>query len=259
MAELDGSGNLVAQFVYASKPHSPDYMIKYSGGLPVGTYRIVSDHLGSPRLVVDVSDGTVVQRIDYDEFGNATLVTGTWDVQPFGFAGGLWDSDTGLVRFGARDYSPEVGRWVSKDPIGFRGGSENLFAYALNDPVNFADLDGLDVDSWHGFPTMEEHLNRNQNNRCPSTRPPAGDGTADCHGRNWRVRQGKYVAADGSECVYDGNGDLIPDAGTFNFYPWEWSPQHVAWDVLPTLTYGTNYTPGLGEVYDCPCGGEQGW
>ncbi len=33
--------------------------------------------------------------------------------QPFGFAGGLWDRDTGLVRFGARDYDPEVGRWTS--------------------------------------------------------------------------------------------------------------------------------------------------
>jgi RHS repeat-associated protein len=144
VAELDGEGNLVAQFVYGSKPHVPDYMIKYDAVThdPVGTYRIISDHLGSVRLVIDVSDGSVEQRIDYDEFGNATLVEGTWDVQPFGFAGGLWDADTGLVRFGARDYSPEMGRWASKDPIGFAGGDSNLFQYALGDPINFLDPRG---------------------------------------------------------------------------------------------------------------------
>jgi RHS repeat-associated protein len=34
---------------------------------------------------------------------------------PFGFAGGLQDKDTGLVRFGYRDYDPDVGRWTAKE------------------------------------------------------------------------------------------------------------------------------------------------
>jgi RHS repeat-associated protein len=62
---------------------------------------------------------------------------------PFAFAGGLYDKDTGLVRFGLRDYDPEVGRWISKDPILFYGGDSNLYGYVLNDPVNFIDEDGL--------------------------------------------------------------------------------------------------------------------
>ena len=70
VAELDGSGNLVARFVYASKRHVPDYMIK--GGV---TYRIISDHLGSVRLMVNAADGSIAQRIDYDEFGNITSDT----------------------------------------------------------------------------------------------------------------------------------------------------------------------------------------
>jgi RHS repeat-associated protein len=53
---------------------------------------------------------------------------------PFGFAGGLYDADTGLVRFGARDYDPSVGRWVSKDPIRFGGRQANIYAYAGDDP-----------------------------------------------------------------------------------------------------------------------------
>ena len=63
--------------------------------------------------------------------------------QPFGFAGGIYDTQTGLTRFGARDYDAETGRWTAKDPIGFGGGSAGLFEYSANDPVNFADYSGL--------------------------------------------------------------------------------------------------------------------
>jgi RHS repeat-associated protein len=62
--------------------------------------------------------------------------------QPFGFAGGLYDKDTGLVRFGARDYDAQTGRWTAKDPILFAGEDTNLYGYVLNDPVNFADANG---------------------------------------------------------------------------------------------------------------------
>ena len=61
---------------------------------------------------------------------------------PFGFAGGLYDSDTGLVRFGARDYDPQIGRWTSKDPIQFEGGLANLYSYVGGDPVNRMDPSG---------------------------------------------------------------------------------------------------------------------
>ena len=64
--------------------------------------------------------------------------------QPFGFAGGIHDRDTGLVRFGARDYDPVIGRWTTKDPIRFEGGV-NLYAYAMNNPVVAYDPNGLDV------------------------------------------------------------------------------------------------------------------
>jgi RHS repeat-associated protein len=61
---------------------------------------------------------------------------------PFGFGGGLYDADTGLVLFGARDYDPSVGRWVSKDPIRFDGGQVNLYVYVNDDPVNSTDPEG---------------------------------------------------------------------------------------------------------------------
>jgi RHS repeat-associated protein len=93
------------------------------------------------RLVVNTATGAVVQRIDYDEFGNITQDTNP-GFHPFGFAGGLYDADTGLMRFGARDYDPVVGRWTTKDPIGFAGGL-NMYGYVMGDPVNLADPSGL--------------------------------------------------------------------------------------------------------------------
>lgn len=137
IAELDGSGNVVSRFVYASRPNVPDFLIK--GGQ---VYRIVSDHLGSPRLVVNTADGSIAQRMDYDEHGKVILDTNP-GFQPFGFAGGLYDRQTGLVRFGARDYDPEVGRWTARDPIGFAGKSANLYLYSFGDPVNYIDPNGL--------------------------------------------------------------------------------------------------------------------
>ena len=129
VAELDSADNVVARF-------SGGYMNKRDT-----IYQIITDHLGSPRLVVNVSTGAVVQRMDYDEFGNV-IYDSNPGFQPFGFAGGLYDPETKLVRFGARDYDAEIGRWTSKDPIGFEGGL-NVYVYVDGDPVNWTDPTGL--------------------------------------------------------------------------------------------------------------------
>jgi len=63
--------------------------------------------------------------------------------QPFGFASGIYDLQTKLTRFGARDYDAEAGRWTAKDPFGFEGDDTNLYGYALNDPINYTDSNGL--------------------------------------------------------------------------------------------------------------------
>jgi RHS repeat-associated protein len=105
------------------------------------TYRIVSDERGSVRLVVDASTGAVAQRMGYDAWGSVTNDTNP-GFQPFGFAGGIYDSDTGFVRFGARDYDASVGRWVSKDPIRFDGGI-NIYVYLDDDPINGVDSNGM--------------------------------------------------------------------------------------------------------------------
>jgi RHS repeat-associated protein len=139
VAELDGEGNVTSRFVYGTRGNVPEYVVRGTD-----TYRIIADHLGSVRLVVNAATGAVVQRLDYDEWGVVTTDTNPgW--QPFGFAGGLYDADTGLVRFGKRDYEAETGRWTSKDPILFSGGQTNVYEYVGNDPVNSVDPTGLDL------------------------------------------------------------------------------------------------------------------
>jgi RHS repeat-associated protein len=136
IAELDGDGNVVSRFVYGTKVNVPEYMIREGV-----TYRIFSDHLGSPRVVVNTSTGQIVQRMDFHAFGEIIQDSNPgW--QPFGFAGGLQDADTGLARFGTRDYFPLSGRWLSRDGVLFIGGTENLYEYSLQDPQNAIDPSG---------------------------------------------------------------------------------------------------------------------
>ncbi|OGP50210.1 MAG: hypothetical protein A2Y79_07845 [Deltaproteobacteria bacterium RBG_13_43_22] len=106
------------------------------------TYYLMYDQIGSLRTVTDAS-GTIVKKIDLDSFGNILSDSNPSFTIPFGFAGGLHDRNTNIVRFGARDYDPSIGKWTAKDPIDFLGGDTNLYGYVLNDPVNLFDSLGL--------------------------------------------------------------------------------------------------------------------
>lgn len=98
VAEVNSNGSLRSHFIYASQAHSPDYMIR--GGT---RYFFAKDHLGSIKAVVNANTGVTEQLIHYDEFGRV-LSDSNPGFQPFGFAGGQHDHQTGLVRFGVRDY-----------------------------------------------------------------------------------------------------------------------------------------------------------
>ena len=144
LAVYDGADNLLMRFEYADDRLPPTMTTE---GV---TYYLTYDQVGSIRVVTD-SSGNVVKRIDYDAFGNIIADTNPAFEVPFGFAGGLHDRDTGLVRFGYRDYDPDTGRWTAKDPILFAGGDTDLFGYLFNDPINWIDPLGLcDVEnnSW---------------------------------------------------------------------------------------------------------------
>jgi len=90
------------------------------------------------------SNGTLVSTYQYDPYGNLTSSTGSV-TNPWRFAGGYFDSSTGLYKFGARYYDPTIGRWTQQDLL--RGSlsdptSLNRYVYAGDDPVNLVDPSG---------------------------------------------------------------------------------------------------------------------
>jgi len=103
------------------------------------------DQVGSLRAITDTNKN-IIKEVSYDTFGNILSDSNEAFNIPFGFAGGLQDNDTGLVRFGYRDYDPFTGKWTAKDPIGFSGGDSNLYGYVL-------------VDSWYSKPIFIQKMN----------------------------------------------------------------------------------------------------
>ena len=103
-------------------------------------YAMHYDQVGTLRAMTD-SAGVVVKEVTYDSFGNVLGDTRP-GISYFAFAGGLYDGDMGLVRFGYRDYDAKVGVWTAKDPTHFSGSQVDLFEYCNNDPINFIDEDG---------------------------------------------------------------------------------------------------------------------
>ena len=136
LAVYDGLDNLVQRYEYADQrmPVAMTY-----AGLK---FYLHYDQVGTLRAISDTS-GNIAKVIEYDTFGNILRDTNPNFYIPFRFAGGLYDANTGLIRFGYRDYDSYTGRWTSKDPIGFDGGDSNLYGYVVNDPVNFYDANGL--------------------------------------------------------------------------------------------------------------------
>lgn len=136
LATYDGDGNLKQRFNY-TLGHAPTSFTENGE-----TYYLLTDHLGSPRMITD-SFGQVVKAIEYDAYGNVISDSNPGFEIPFAFASGLRDPDTGLIRFGYRDYDPTTGRWTARDPIGFAGGDTNLYGYVLNNPLLYTDPSGL--------------------------------------------------------------------------------------------------------------------
>jgi len=154
VAQLDGTNQIIQKYIYASRAQVPDYIDDDSK-----QYKVISDHLGSVRLVVDASDGSILQRIDYDPWGVITENTNP-DFQPFAYAGGLLDDGTLFTHFGLREYDAISARWTGKDPVGFTGSLRNNYSYVFANPVNGIDPFGLETSNPFGAGQRSSDSNR---------------------------------------------------------------------------------------------------
>ena len=117
-----------------------------AGGNSTAWY--LTDKIGSVRRIVDASGGNLY-HVDYFTFGG--IVPGSESGSGgdrFKFAGRELDSEIGLYYNRARYYDANTGRFISEDPIGFRGGQANLYAYVGNQPTEQLDPTGRDAWSY---------------------------------------------------------------------------------------------------------------
>lgn len=110
------------------------------GGVDI-PYFYTKDHLGNIREMTD-RNGDVVAQYEYDPYGRMTKMSGAKDAS-FGYAGYYVHAPSGLNLTWFRAYDPNLGRWLSRDPIEEMGGM-NLYGYVGNNPVNLIDSSGLD-------------------------------------------------------------------------------------------------------------------
>ncbi len=103
----------------------------YTGCEPVGT----------PVSIVDES-GKLQAVEEHDAWGGLLSTSDPSFELSIGFAGGIENAATGLVRFGSRDYEVASGRWTTRDRSGLLGGEVNLYLYSFSDPINYRDRDG---------------------------------------------------------------------------------------------------------------------
>lgn len=135
--ERDGANGLVARYAYGN-----EQVAQARAGAPSFPMR---DALGSVRALTDGA-GAVTGRYVFDGYGTTVADSGA-TANPYRYRGERQDPESGLYQLRARYYDPSVGRFLSPDPLPGRAempATLHRYAYAANDPINFADPTGME-------------------------------------------------------------------------------------------------------------------
>ena len=141
---LDALNDNAVTMTFVWHPESTGLDTPFSMMYDGETYYYVTDGNKNVMSLIDAA-GTKVAEYVYDPFGRPLSSTGSLaEINPFRFSSEYHDDETGLVYYNYRYYSPELGRWISRDPIEEEGGV-NLYAMVGNEPINYWDYLGLRI------------------------------------------------------------------------------------------------------------------
>ncbi len=136
-ADLDAAGAVTARYLHGVRIDELIARQRLSDGR--GWY--LTDHLGTVRDIGNASGETFV-HVDYDCFGRALETHAHVSVGRFLFTGREWEPQLEVYFYRARYFSPGIGRFLSEDPIGFKGLDPNLYRYVSNVPLIGRDPSG---------------------------------------------------------------------------------------------------------------------
>jgi len=105
-------------------------------------YYYLQDGLGSVTAITS-EEGEVLQEYTYSVFGEILEQSADSIENRFTYTAREWDGEVGLFYYRNRFYNPQIGRFISEDPVGFAGGDINLYRYVYDNPTNFTDPEGL--------------------------------------------------------------------------------------------------------------------
>ena len=139
--ERDSSGNVTAKYIYAGGIDNPVKVIKGTS-----MYYFQQDVIGNVTALTS-SNGAIVESYTYDAYGKPVIKDGSGNIlftpsTSFLFTGREYDAETGLYHYRTRAYSPELGRFLQMDSIGFGGKDWNLYRYVSNNPLTSNDPTG---------------------------------------------------------------------------------------------------------------------
>ncbi len=140
VGDIDQNGNVLAR--YAETQNIDEPLAELRSGT---TSYYEADGLGSVTSLTSGA-GAIADTYTYDSFGNVTASTGSV-TNRFQYTAREFDSESGLYYYRARYYDPNAGRFISEDPIGFRG-SSNFYKYVANNPTDLTDPTGLQPNKW---------------------------------------------------------------------------------------------------------------
>jgi RHS repeat-associated protein len=157
-AAADLEAEVDCQHVWGARPGHRDELILRDRATGAGTSSSSDESLDErlwclmdyydPTAIVN-TEGEVVERYRFSAFGLRAILDPDFDPRAaslydwdFAFKGQFLDLESGYYNYGYRYYSPQLGRWLSRDPIGEAGGV-NLYELISNNPVNILDYLGL--------------------------------------------------------------------------------------------------------------------